>query len=111
MPDPQPCTVVDDTPVQYEVDNRNVRVTINWEHDGVSAWPNCDGPLISVRLVNDSDFTYYCNLPAKKKGLRNFPINPHTDTTYNANQLKQAGLDVLSDTNGVTPHRNPLDLI
>lgn len=96
--------------VVYEIDNGNVRVEIRWDWDGVSSMPDCDGPLVSVRLTNDSDETYYCNLPAKKKGLRNFEIPPHTDMIYNANQLKQAGLDNYSDTIGVTPHRLPFNL-
>lgn len=96
--------------VEYDVD-AVVFVTIQWDWDGVSTYPDCDGPLRSARLRNDSDVTYYCNLPAKKKGLRNFEIPPHSDNTYTPQQLRQAGLDTYVDTQGITPHRVPLNLL
>ena len=96
--------------VEYDVDNARVRVTIRWQWDGTSTFPDCDGPVIDIRVVNTSDVTYYANLPAKKKGLRNFEIPPGTDATYSGNQLKQAGLENYADTLGVTPHTDPLNL-
>lgn len=94
---------------EYAVDNGNVVVTIRWDWDGVSQMPNCDGPVIDIRLRNSSQLTYYCNLPAKKKGLRNIEIPPGSDTTYSGVQLKQAGLENYSDTTGVQPYTDPLN--
>lgn len=96
--------------VEYDIDGV-VFTTIRWDWDGVSVRPNCDGPLVDARLRNDSDFTYYCNLPGKKKGLRNIEIPPHSDTTYTAQQMKQAGLDTYQDTVGITPHRQPFNFV
>lgn len=94
---------------EYAVDNGNVDVMIRWGWDGVSVMPNCNGPLVDVRLRNSSEVTYYVNLPAKKKGLRNIEIPPGSDTTYTAQQLKQVGLDTYADTAGVQPYTEPLN--
>ena len=96
--------------VQYAVDNGNVEVTITWDWDGTSTWPDCDGPVQSIRVRNSSSITYYCNLPAKRRGLRNFEIPPGTDNTYSGNQLRLAGVDRYADTLGVTPSPEPFNL-
>jgi hypothetical protein len=97
--------------IEYDVDNANVRVTIQWDWDGTSTFPDCDGPVRLIRVVNTSQITYYCNLPAKKRGLRNVEIPPGTDTTITArNTLRQLGLENYSDTVGVQPHTDPLNL-
>lgn len=96
--------------IQYAVDNGNVEVTIRWNWDGVSVRPDCDGPVIDIRVVNTSQIAYYANLPAKKKALRNVAIPPGTDVTLSGQQLKLAGLELYSDTIGVQPHTDPLNL-
>lgn len=96
---------------EYAVDDGNVVVTIRWGWDGTSAMPNCDGPVQDIRVRNTSAITYYANLPAKKRGLRNVEIPPLSDATYSGSQLRQAGLELYSDTIGVQPYTSPLNLM
>lgn len=110
MPDPVGCDLIALEAIEYDIE-QECFVTIRFDWDGVSSWPDCDGPLVSARLRNTSDNIYYCNLPAKKKGLRNLEIPPHSDVTYTAQQMKQVGLDTRLDTAGVTPHRQPLNFM
>lgn len=97
--------------VEYAVDGGNVVVTIRWDWDGVSEMPACDGPVVDIRVRNTSALMYYANLPAKKRGLRNVEIPPGTDVVISArNTLRQMGLENYSDTIGVQPHTDPLNL-
>lgn len=95
---------------QYAIDNGNVVVTTNWDWDGTSTWPDCDGPVSSIRVQNNSQLTYYANLPNKKRGVRNIPIPPGTDQTVSGNQLRQAGLETYADAQGLQIYAEPLTL-
>lgn len=97
--------------VEYAVDDGNVVVTIRWDWDRVSVRPDCDGPVIDIRVRNSSQLMYYANLPAKKRGARNVEIPPGTDVTISSKgQLRNLGLENYADTIGVQPHTEPLNL-
>lgn len=89
-----------------------VLVTILWGWDGTSTIETgCDGPVESIRVRNVSTVTYYANLPSKKRGNRNIAIAPGTDTVLSGNgNLRNLGLELYSDTAGVTLHQEPLAL-
>lgn len=81
-----------------------VLVDVHFTHDGVSIRPNCDGPIIWLRLRNTSSQTVWALLPHKKKGSPWFQIDPNTDqvidTQTGSQAQRNAAIKFLSD-NGV----------
>lgn len=86
-----------------------ILVTILWGWDGVSTIPNCNGPVQSIRVRNNSAATYYANLPNKKKPPLYVEIPAGTDATISGKgTLRNYGLETFADTRGVTLHAQPL---
>jgi hypothetical protein len=75
-----------------------VSIDVIYSHDGVSVWPDCDGPLDSLHTINDSNMTAWALLPNKKKAPLWVKIDPATDVvTSAAGQLNNLGLRNASD--------------
>lgn len=73
----------------------SVTVEVHYGWDGVSVYPDCVGPVLSIRYINTSQITWYAHLPQKARGLTVVEIPPGTDQTVTGNALRQAGLDTL----------------
>jgi hypothetical protein len=70
--------------------------------DGVSLYPNCDGPVDSLRTRNTGTQTAWALLPDKKKPPLWVQIDPGTDITVSAaGQLNNLGLTKASDIRSV----------
>lgn len=102
------CPAAGETAVSEEaIDNGAVVVTITWQGDGTSLYPTCNGPVQSIVVTNNSTTAnYYAHFPQKTKGTTVVQI-PQGTTTLAGTQLKQAGLDLYSDTLGVVIDTNP----
>lgn len=76
-------------------------VDINWAYswDGVSTWPDCDGPVDHLTYSNSSDMPAWALIPNKKKGSAWVPIPAGTPSTTisSSGQLNQLGLSNNSD--------------
>jgi hypothetical protein len=80
----------------------SVLIDCHFHHDGVSVRPNCDGPVIFLRVRNNSTVTAWALLPNKKQGNKWLQGDPGTDvTTTNSGQLANLGLSNASDVAGV----------
>lgn len=86
----------------YSIDNNACWAHVRWTWDGTSVMPNCNGPVLDIRVVNTSGLTYYCNLPNKTRGRTNMEIPPGTDETLSGNWLRQNGLETYQETLGPT---------
>jgi hypothetical protein len=75
--------------------------------DGVSQWPDCDGPVFHLRVRNTASVVAYALEPGKKKGEKWVEIPPGTDTLIGPGQRNQLGLENLADVRGVAISANP----
>jgi hypothetical protein len=106
----------DPSPQQYNVldeawENGAVVATVTWSWDGVSVFPDCDGPVVSVRIVNLTGETFYVHFPRKARGVTYVALDPHSDQTVPAgNTLRQMGLDTYKACLGARVDRDPLSV-
>lgn len=111
--DTAPITGTTDKSFALEIPNPDysgsVLADVHYVWDGVSVWPNCDGPVTSLRTRNTGDTTGWALLPDKKKAPLWMQINPGTDVTITAKgQLANLGLSNASDVQSVTiTYTNP----
>lgn len=83
-----------------------VTLDIRFTWDGVSTHPDCDGPILTVRVTNSSTTaTWYVTLPRKRRKDKFVAIPPGTDVTLNGAALSGAGFDSALDVAGVGLHR------
>lgn len=76
-------------------------VTVRYGWDGVSLFPDCDGPIQDVRLQNVGTRTRTLSIPAGRK-LKSRDILPGTDVTFTGAQLAQIGLETAADLADMT---------
>jgi len=79
-----------------------VNADCRYDHDGVSVWPACDGPVTFLRTRNTGTTTAWAMLPDKKKPPLWVVLNPSTDVTVTAaGQLNNLGLSNALDVQSV----------
>jgi hypothetical protein len=49
---------------------------VRWTWDGVSVYPECDGPVVQVHYINTGSETWYAHLPLKTRGVTDVAITP-----------------------------------
>jgi hypothetical protein len=86
----------------------SVLVDYHFHHDGVSVRPNCDGPVIYLRVRNNSTVLARALLPNKKQGNKWLDGGPGTDMVLDVvaragdqTTLNNLGLTKASDVAGV----------
>jgi hypothetical protein len=75
-------------------------ILLEWEAgwDGVSVWPECNGPLHSLHVLNTSTTdTWYAHFKGKRGQPKVIDIPPSTDRTFNQGQLGSRGFQDASD--------------
>ena len=98
-----PKGVCDPAPAAYNetgmwLNNGTVGVTIRWTWDGVSVFPECDGPVVSVRAVNTSDAAWSVRLPRARRTVgRRVTLQPGDDVTVSGSTLANRGYETYSD--------------
>jgi hypothetical protein len=78
-----------------------IHIRVQWSWDGVSVYPDCNGPIQDVFVENTGTNTWRCLLPAKKRGNPWVDIPPGSANTLTGNQLNQAGLTTRTDVLGL----------
>lgn len=104
-----PKGVCDPAPEEYNtlylgvLDDR-VAVTVLWSWDGVSVYPDCDGPIVSVRVQNLTDAAVSALLPnARKQAGRVYTLQPGADITITSpGTLKNLGYETIRDMDDLT---------
>lgn len=79
-----------------------VVITVLWDWDGVSVWPNFAGTVISVRVRNATQVAWVASLPKKNKGQKSVTIPAGTDVTYSGSALNSGGLNLLANVESIT---------
>jgi hypothetical protein len=83
------------------VGNGAVVVDAKYGWDGVSVFPDCDGPLLGAHVTNVTpDQTWYAVFPRPRRPKAPpivITITPGFDTTYTAQQLAAVGLATITD--------------
>jgi len=97
----EPVRTCDPGPNAYNVttlskDDGRATVTIRSTWDGISTWPNCDGPIVDVALRNTSPHAWLLSLPfGRASKTRAVPSS--INRVYTGSQLATIGLVVASD--------------
>lgn len=76
--------------------NGLVTIDILWDWDGVTVFPNCNGPIFTVHVTNQSPDNWYVTLPFGRRGM-SFRAVPGTDKTYSGASLALVGLQTYTD--------------
>jgi hypothetical protein len=93
-----------------------VGIEVRWDWDGVSVWPNCDGPLVNgggaagnwaVRVKNPTAQTWYVHTTRKNGQPATYSIAPGQTQTLTVNQMASAGYTVFSDFSNLTLTTTP----
>lgn len=79
----------------------SVLVDCMFDWDGLSVWPDCNGPVTLLRVRNTSNVTAWALLPDKKKGSPWVQGNPGTDLTITQATKGQSSLSSLGLTNAL----------
>jgi hypothetical protein len=88
--------------MQVPIGDGVVRIWCQYGWDGVSQRPDCDGPLNALRVSNTGTASAYARLPGKRRGDPWVEIPAGTDTSINAGQRFQLGLENRADLAEVT---------
>lgn len=87
--------------------NGQITVTISLGWDGVSAYPDCDGPINSVRIQNTGTTVWYLHLPKARGGSRAVAITAGVDRSFTGAQLAQIGLVTIDDISELRVTQSP----
>jgi hypothetical protein len=82
-------------------DNARVAVTIRSTWDGVSAWPNCDGPIVDVTLRNTSPKAWLLSVPFGRTS-KTRTVASSANRIFSGTQLATIGLVNTSDLADLT---------
>lgn len=80
-------------------DNGRATITIRSTWDGVSVWPNCDGPIVDITFRNTSAYTHIVTFP-NGRAAKTRSMAPGVNRVLSGSQLTTAGLVALADTYG-----------
>lgn len=102
-PSPEPFNII-----EYADNNGLVVITVRWSWDGVSVYPDCDGPIQDITAVNNGTVPWTIQAPSLRNGKtgRTFSLNPGQTVTVSGNKLSQAGLSLASDVGEIFAHRS-----
>lgn len=98
------CSANGEFEIQIPLPNGSgfVNADCRYNHDGVSVWPNCNGPVTFLRTRNTGTTTAWALLPDKKQPPLWVQIDPGTDVTITSHgQLNTLGLANASDVRSV----------
>lgn len=95
------CSSAPDAFHNVTLESAGVLVDVQWQWDGVSVRPDCDGPVQSMRVRNTNSTDRWAFLPNTKVGPRSVQIPAGTDRTLNKGQCNNAGLSTFSDARDV----------
>jgi hypothetical protein len=87
--------------------NGTVTIDIRYGWDGVSAYPDCQGPLIRVRVTNTGAQTWYAHLQGRRGQPRTVAIEPGAARNYTGTQLASVGLETVDDISDLTLTTTP----
>lgn len=92
--DPTPATV---NHLQFDVADGQVAIDVTWAWDGISIWPDCDGPVQSIQVKNLGTTPYTLQIPNGRKA-KTVTLTPGFNQTYtSAGQFKQFGVETYRD--------------
>lgn len=104
-----PKGVCDPSPEPYNemglsVLNGQVSIVVRWTWDGVSVYPDCDGPITEVVVTNTTAQDVTFNVPfARKANGRTYTLPAsQTVTISSPGQLRQLGYETITDTENLT---------
>jgi hypothetical protein len=82
-------------------DNGRVTFTVRWSWDGVSVYPDCQGPIFDVRVQNTGPDVWTLSLP-EGDTQKTRDLLPGVDQTFTGQQLAGIGLLTVDDVANVT---------
>lgn len=86
--------------------NGAIQVDAHYGWDGVSVFPDCNGPLLSAHVTNATvDQTWYAVFPRPRRPKAPpivITMGPGFDQTYTQQQLSSVGLDTIQDLQDFT---------
>jgi hypothetical protein len=85
---------------QLSKDNGRATITIRSTWDGVSTWPDCDGPIVDVTLRNTSPTPWLLSLPVGR-AARTRIIASGANRVFVGAQLTPLGLTSAADVLGL----------
>lgn len=75
--------------------------TALWDWDGVSVYPDCTGPMFSMRIQNTGLDTWVLSLPNSEVTQKTRDLAPGVDQTFTGRQLAAVGLITVADIDSV----------
>ena len=93
-----------------------VSIEVRWDWDGVSVFPDCDGPLVNgggangnwaVRVENPTGVPYYAHTTRRNGQPATYTLQPGQTVTLTANQMASAGYSLYSDFSDLTLTTTP----
>lgn len=88
--------------VVLAADNGRVWISVLWDWDGASVYPDCAGPLFNAHAVSTSPTTWYAHYKGQSGTPRTVAIPPGTDVIITKAQLTANGLKTYADISGVS---------
>jgi hypothetical protein len=85
----------------------DVTIDVRWTWDGVTVWPECDGPITRIRVINTGEVTWYAHVRRRRGGTRAVALDPGESRNYTGNQLANAGIESLSDLDDLVLTTSP----
>lgn len=82
-------------------DNGRATITVNATWDGVSVWPDCDGPIVDVSFRNTSPHAWLLSLPFGR-ATKTRVVASSSNRVFTGTQLATLGLVALTDLTGLT---------
>lgn len=88
------------------LDVQGVSIEVRWNWDGVSVYPECDGPLVNsgsgpnryaIRVVNPTGNTFYAHTTRKNGQPATYTLNPGQTVNITAAQASSNGYTKISD--------------
>lgn len=88
--------------------NGEITVDIRYGWDGVSVFPDCQGPIIRIRVQNLSQVTtWYAHVEGKRGQPQTIAIPPGDTSIYSGQALANHGITTLDDIANLTIDQNP----
>lgn len=81
-------------------DNGRATITIRSTWDGVSVWPDCDGPIVDVTFRNTSPHAWLLSFPAGR-AAKTRTLASGANRVWTGAQLTTIGLLTASDVVGL----------
>jgi len=79
-----------------------VGITVRYGWDGVSTYPNCDGPIIQVQVFNNDSVSWWVHTVGRKGQPIALQMVPGFSATYTGAQLATLGFNNKTDLDELT---------